>query len=42
MSDGRDNQFAVILETYEAAIKKVIDTRRQQQTIVAVEAFFIS
>ena len=28
MSNGRDNQFSVVLETYEAAIKKVINAWR--------------
>ena len=41
MSDRRDYELSVVLEANEAAIEEMINARRQQQTILAVEPLLV-
>jgi hypothetical protein len=41
MRNRRNNQSPAILKPYETAIKQVIDARRQQQSVLAVQSFLI-
>ena len=38
MGDRRDNKLAGILEAYESTIKQMIDTRREQQSVLTVKS----
>jgi hypothetical protein len=40
--DRRQNQCSVILKADEAAVEQVIDTRRQQQAILAIQSLVIA
>src|SRR6516225_9605215 len=42
MGDGRQNQPAVILKADEAAVKQVVDARRQKKPVLAVDALFVA
>ena len=42
MSNRKNNQPTVVFKADEAAIEQVIDARRQQQSILAVQTFLIS
>jgi hypothetical protein len=37
----RNNQSPVVFKPYEAAIEQVVDARRQQQSVLAVQSFLI-
>jgi hypothetical protein len=39
MRDRRDDQPAIVFEPDEPAIKEMIDTRREEQPLLAVEPF---
>ena len=42
MCDWRDNQPTAVLEADETSIEQVIDARRQQQAVLAVQAFLVA
>ena len=41
MRNWRNDQPSVVFKANEAAIEQVIDARRQQQSVLAVQAFLI-
>ena len=41
MSDRGDDELAVVFEANEASIEQMIDARRQQQAIFAVEPLLV-
>src|SRR6266581_4734059 len=41
MCNRRNNQPPVVFKAYEATIEQVIDARRQQQSVLAVQSFLI-
>ena len=41
MRNRRDDEPAVVFEANEAAIEEMIDARRQKQSILAVQSFFV-
>jgi hypothetical protein len=42
MHDGRNDKRAVIFETDKSAIEQVVDARREQQSIFAIQTFVVS
>ncbi len=41
MGHGGDNKFTVVFESNKSSVEQVIDRRRQQQSVFAVEALFV-
>jgi len=41
IGDWRDDEPTVVLEADKSSVEQVIDARRQQQSILAVQAFFV-
>ena len=41
MRDRRDDEPTIVFEADEPAIKQMIDTRREQQPVLAIEPFFV-
>ena len=41
MSDGRNDEFSIVLETDESTVKEVVNTRRQEQPVLAIQSLFV-
>ena len=41
MGDGRNDEPSIVLEADEPTVKEVVNTRRQEQPILAIQTLFV-
>ena len=41
MGDGRNDEPAIVFEADKTTVKEMVNARRQEQSILAIQSFFI-